>query len=130
MRFVCDYALLPFRKTYDAYVDESADREVITMDYIQGNILRDAWDNPTSEQQSSILGQPELYGQADSPPCYDHLFCVGEESFGPYGTESEFNEGPKYQSHEARTRQPLGWTTSPALYEFCQLTILFSRTVT
>ncbi|PGH05801.1 hypothetical protein GX51_02774 [Blastomyces parvus] len=106
MRFVRKHTSLPVPEVYDAYVDESSDSGVIIMDYVEGNVLRDVWDDLTGEQQSSITNQLKAYieelrslkgifiGPVDGSLCYDPTFCVGEEeSFGPFATEFEFNEG-------------------------------------
>ncbi|OAX77473.1 hypothetical protein ACJ72_08229 [Emergomyces africanus] len=105
MQFVRKNTSLPVPEVYDAYVDESSNRGIIVMEYVEGNILRDVWDDLTGEQQSSIANQLKAYirelqslkgifiGPVDGSPCYDPTFCVGEESFGPFATETEFNEG-------------------------------------
>ncbi|WEW55870.1 hypothetical protein PRK78_001304 [Emydomyces testavorans] len=104
MQYVREKTSLPVPEVYDAYIDEYANRGVVIMEYVEGDVLQDVWADLTAEQQCSIVAQLKGYmeelrtlkgifiGPVDGSPGYDPTFET-EEPFGPFKTESEFNEG-------------------------------------
>jgi tRNA A-37 threonylcarbamoyl transferase component Bud32 len=42
---------------YDAYIDESIDRGVIVMEYIEGDVLREVWEDMTDDEQEGVISQ-------------------------------------------------------------------------
>lgn len=90
---------------YDAYVDESLERGVIVMEYIEGDVLRDVWEDMDDERRQKIISQlkgfmdelrsikGDFIGSVDGTACEDPVFCAELGTFGPYKTEEEFNDG-------------------------------------
>ena len=97
---------IPVPTVYNAYVDET-DSEIgtIVMEFIEGNVLRDVWEDMNSRQKESIISQLKGFmeelraikgsfiGSVDGTSCEDQLFTEPSGGYGPYATESEFHEG-------------------------------------
>ncbi|RLL93933.1 hypothetical protein CFD26_102916 [Aspergillus turcosus] len=105
LRFVRSKTSIPVPEVYDAYVDESIARGVIVMEYIEGDVLQDVWEDMAEEEQEGIISQLRGYmeelrsikgdfiGSIDKSSCEDPIFTSELGSFGPYADEDEFNEG-------------------------------------
>lgn len=105
LRFVRSNTSIPAPEVYDAYIDESLDRGVIVMEYMDGDVLGDIWDDMAEAEQEKITSQLRGYleelrsikgdfiGSVDKSPCEDPIFTVELGGFGPYLNEDEFNEG-------------------------------------
>lgn len=42
---------------YGAYIDETIDRGVIAMEYIEGDVLRDVWEDIADDEQEGVISQ-------------------------------------------------------------------------
>lgn len=105
LRFIRSKTSLPVPEIYDAYVDETLDRGVIVMEYIEGDVLRDVIDDMDDAGRLKIVSDLAKYmlelrsikgdfiGSIDCSACEDPIFCAEPGGFGPYQTEDEFNEG-------------------------------------
>ncbi|RAO69398.1 uncharacterized protein BHQ10_005410 [Talaromyces amestolkiae] len=105
LRYVRSHTKVPVPEVYDSYVDESINRGVIVMEYAEGDVLRDVWEDMDDEHRENIITQLKGYmdelhqikgdfiGSVDGSACEDPVFCVELGGFGPYDTEDEFHEG-------------------------------------
>ncbi|KAJ6031550.1 Aminoglycoside phosphotransferase [Penicillium herquei] len=105
LKFIRSKTSLPVPEVYNAYVDESIDRGVIIMEYIEGDVLQDVIDEMDDERREKIAAQLRAYmaelrsvegefiGSVDGSACEDPVFCAEQGGFGPYKTEAEFNDG-------------------------------------
>lgn len=105
LRFIRSKTSLPVPEVYNAYVDESTDRGVIVMEYIEGDVLQDVIDEMDDDRREKIAlelqkfmtelrsFEGDLIGSVDGSPCEDPVFCAELGGFGPYKTEHDFNEG-------------------------------------
>lgn len=105
LRFVRSKTSIPVPEVYDEYIDDSIDRGVIVMEYIEGDVLRDVWETMTEEEQEEIISQlrgsmeelrsvkGDFIGSIDKSSCEDPIFTSELGSFGPYAGEDEFHEG-------------------------------------
>ncbi|CAG7934639.1 unnamed protein product [Penicillium olsonii] len=105
LRFVRTKTSLPVPELYSADVDESIGRGMIVMEYIEGEVLRDVINDMDLERRQKIISQLQAYmsevrsvkgdftGSVDGSPCEDPVFCADQGAFGPYKTETEFNDG-------------------------------------
>ncbi|KAJ5212663.1 Aminoglycoside phosphotransferase [Penicillium cinerascens] len=105
LRFIHSKTSLPVPEVYNAYVDESTDRGVIVLEYIDGDVFQDVIEEMDDERREKIAlelqrfmtelrsFEGEFIGSVDGSPCEDPVFCAEQGVFGPYKTEHEFNEG-------------------------------------
>lgn len=105
LRFVRSKTSIPVPEVYDAYTDESIERGVIVMEYIEGDVLRDVWDEMPDYEKDGIIMQlrgymeelrsikGEFIGSVDQTSCQDPIFTGDLDSFGPYADEGAFHEG-------------------------------------
>ncbi|KAJ9357574.1 hypothetical protein DTO282F9_1422 [Paecilomyces variotii] len=105
LRYVHSRTSIPVPKVFNAYVDESLNRGVIVMEYVEGEVLRDVWDDMDDGRRKKIVQQlkgfmaqlrsikGEFIGSVDGTACEDPVFCAELGGFGPYKTEDEFNDG-------------------------------------
>ncbi|PWY88147.1 kinase-like protein [Aspergillus heteromorphus CBS 117.55] len=105
LRFVRKWTSLPVPEVYEAYVDETLNRGVLVMEYCEGDVLRDVWDDLAEEVKTGIISQlrdyldelrsigSEFVGSVDGSPCEDPIFSAELGGFGPYDNEEEFHRG-------------------------------------
>ncbi|KAE8352789.1 kinase-like protein [Aspergillus coremiiformis] len=105
LRFIRSKTSLPVPEVYSAYVDESIDRGVIVMEYIEGDVLRDVIEEMDDKRRERIALELQKFmselrsfegnfiGSIDGSACEDPVFCAEQGGFGPYRTEKEFNDG-------------------------------------
>ncbi|OJJ03199.1 hypothetical protein ASPVEDRAFT_134045 [Aspergillus versicolor CBS 583.65] len=105
LRFIRAKTSIPVPEVYDAYIDESIDRGVIVMEYIEGDVLRDVWDDMADDEQEGVISQlrghmeelrgikGDFIGSIDRTACEDPIFTSELGMFGPYANENEFLEG-------------------------------------
>ncbi|KAF3491081.1 uncharacterized protein GIQ15_00598 [Arthroderma uncinatum] len=105
MRFVRANTSIPVPEVYNVYTDEATNRGIILMEYIEGCVLQDVWDELDQEQRQNIISQLKSFieqlrsfkgdfiGSFDGTYCEDPVFCAELGGFGPYKTEQEFNDG-------------------------------------
>lgn len=104
LRFIRSKTSLPIPEVYNAYVDETIDRGVIVMEYIEGEVLRDVIQDMDDTRRQKIISELQKFmselrsiegdfiGSIDGSACEDPVFCAEQGGFGPYKTEKEFNE--------------------------------------
>lgn len=62
-RFVRTRMSIPVPEVYNAYTDESLNRGVIVMEYIEGDVLRDVWEDMDDERRQKIgVATQKLHG--------------------------------------------------------------------
>ncbi|KAJ9404548.1 hypothetical protein DTO045G8_7770 [Paecilomyces variotii] len=105
LRYVHSKTSIPVPKVFNAYVDESLNRGVIVMEYVEGEVLRDVWDDMDDERRKKIVQQLKgfiaglrsikgrLIESFHDITCEDPVFRAELGWFGPYKTEDEFNDG-------------------------------------
>ena len=105
LRFVRANTSLPVPKVHGTYVDETINRGVMVMEYIEGDVLRDVIEDMDADRRQKIVSQLQAYmselrsikgdfiGSVDGSACEDPDFCAELGGFGPYKNEDEFNNG-------------------------------------
>jgi tRNA A-37 threonylcarbamoyl transferase component Bud32 len=105
LRYVRSRTSIPVPEVFNAYVDASLDRGVIIMEYVEGDILRNVWEDMDDERRQKIVQQlkdfmtelrairGDFIGSIDGTACEDPVFCAELGGFGPYKTQDEFNDG-------------------------------------
>lgn len=107
MRFVRSKTNIPVPEVYDAYLDqEDPEKALLVMEHIEGDVLRDVWDDMCSSQKEEVVLQlkgfldelrsikGDFIGSVDGAACEDPLFDQDPEViYGPYNTEAAFNDG-------------------------------------
>ena len=106
MKFVRAKTSIPVPEVYDVYFDPNdSSKAFLLMEYIEGDVLRDVYDTMSSSQKEEIICQLKDYldqlraiegsfiGSVDGTHCIDPIFQRDKRIYGPYETESAFNEG-------------------------------------
>jgi serine/threonine protein kinase len=105
LKFIRSKTSLPVPEIHGAYTDQTIDRGIIVMEYIEGDVLRDVIEDMDDERRQKIISQLQEFmlelrsikgdfiGSVDGSPCEDPVFCADQGGFGPYKTEHEFNDG-------------------------------------
>ncbi|KAJ5738608.1 Aminoglycoside phosphotransferase [Penicillium malachiteum] len=105
LKFIRSKTSLPVPEVCNTYIDESIDRGVIIMEYIEGDVLLDVINNIEYERRENIAVQLRAYmtemrsfegefiGSVDGSACEDPVFCREQGGFGLYKTETYFNDG-------------------------------------
>lgn len=95
LKFVRANTSLPVPELYGAYVDETLDRGMIVMEYIEGEVLRDVIEDMDAERRQKIVSQLQTYmyelrsikgefiGSVDGSACEDPVFCADQEHSAP-----------------------------------------------
>ncbi|CAG8948723.1 hypothetical protein HYFRA_00001844 [Hymenoscyphus fraxineus] len=105
MKLVRSKTSVPVPKVFNAYIVEETNDPCILMEFVEGDVLRDVWDDMTHDEKASIVSQlkgfmdelrsikGEFIGAVDETPCVDRIFEGNSSRYGPYGNEAEFHEG-------------------------------------
>lgn len=94
---------IPIPNVYNCYFVEATEQWCILMEYIQGEVLQEAWDEASGEWKASIIQQLKtfmaelrsikgnLIGTVDGQSCRDQFFEDQSETYGPFATEKDFH---------------------------------------
>lgn len=105
MQLVRSKTSIPVPEVISTYVVEETNEFCILMEFVEGDVLRDVWDDGTEEWKNSIVDQlkgymeelrsikGEFIGPVDRTPCVDQFFQDHPGAFGPFGSEEEFHDG-------------------------------------
>ncbi|KAI5464364.1 kinase-like domain-containing protein [Mariannaea sp. PMI_226] len=105
MRFIRANTSIPVPEVQNAYRDDESGEVTIIMDFVEGQTLKDAWDEYSEAEQESVISQLRGYmaqlrdfkgdfiGSIDGTACNDQYFSEIPEGYGPYKNEQDFNNG-------------------------------------
>lgn len=94
-----------FTPVFNAYKDNDSGHIQIVMEFVEGDVLHDVWDEFSHEQKVDIIQQlrgffsqlrhikGSFIGSVDDTACEDQLFTDERDAYGPYEDERAFNQG-------------------------------------
>jgi aminoglycoside phosphotransferase (APT) family kinase protein len=96
--------LIPVPEIYNCYLVEATQKWCILMEFVEGDLLENVWDQHDAEWKERIIAQlgdsmsqlrtvkGEFVGSVDGTYCEDQFFQEQSEPHGPFATEAEFHE--------------------------------------
>lgn len=105
MKLVRDLTTIPVPQVFNAYKDDDSGHIRIVMEFIEGDVLDDVWDEFSHDQKMDVIQQlrgffsqlrhikSSFIGSVDGTACEDQLFTDEIGAYGPYEDEHAFNQG-------------------------------------
>ncbi|KAF2171802.1 hypothetical protein M409DRAFT_18035 [Zasmidium cellare ATCC 36951] len=104
MNLVRERTAIPVPKIYNCYLVEDTQKWCILMEYAEGDVLQDVWEDIPNEWKQSIISQLKGYmeelrnikgdfiGAVDGTQCEDQFFHQQDDEYGPFDTEAAFHD--------------------------------------
>ncbi|KAF2678982.1 kinase-like protein [Lentithecium fluviatile CBS 122367] len=88
MRLVRDLTTIPVPQVFNAYKDDDSGHIRIVMEFIEGDVLNDVWDEFSLDQKMDIIQQLRRFFSQ-----LRHIKGAFIGAYGPYEDEHAFNQG-------------------------------------